>query len=318
MLISIIVPCYNVEAYIADCLHSILVNIPVNDVEIICVDDGSSDGTYEIANKVAQANPCVKIVKTSNGGLSFARNTGLKHARGTYIAFVDGDDKLSDQFWARICPIIASQKEVDIIEFDALRFNGDRFDASTVYEKYFNSLSSGSFSKGNVLKYAHMMVWSRIFKAALIADIRFDEGRKYEDQLFTLRSYVNANVVVSLPEPLYYYRYNPTSITAKRDATNVDDFLFIMDECVYKLNNSKKEDAVLYAMLASRVWRSLMTLYLQFPSAELKSKLTNTEQVVKKSGYLCKCPATEMLMLMLGFALTSRLIKIYKSIRSYI
>ena len=96
-VISVIVPCYNVGEYVENCLKSLL-NQTFRDIEIICVNDGSTDSTPQILNSYAEKYPAIRVINQKNGGLSNARNTGIKEARGEYIAFVDSDDWVNETF----------------------------------------------------------------------------------------------------------------------------------------------------------------------------------------------------------------------------
>ena len=115
--LSIIVPVYNVEAYIAECLNS-LVNQNYQDYEIIVVDDGSPDGSMIIADDIAKKSDKIKIMHKENGGLSSARNFGLEHASGQYIWFVDSDDRIETDCLAQLVERM-KKYDLDILSFNA-------------------------------------------------------------------------------------------------------------------------------------------------------------------------------------------------------
>lgn len=117
MKISIVVPVYNVELYLADCLESILLQ-DFEDYEVICVNDGSTDRSLEILREYAEKNRKIKLINNAvNGGLSYSRNCGLRHAVGEYILFVDSDDMLQ-QGALKILSEEAARFDTDIIYFD--------------------------------------------------------------------------------------------------------------------------------------------------------------------------------------------------------
>ena len=96
-LISVVVPVYNVKQYLDDCMHSI-VNQTYENIEIILVDDGSTDGSGELCEEWKGKDSRIRVIHQENGGLSAARNTGIEHAKGSYIAFVDSDDWVSEEY----------------------------------------------------------------------------------------------------------------------------------------------------------------------------------------------------------------------------
>ena len=99
--ISVIIPCYNVEKYLRECLDSV-VNQTLKDIEIICVNDGSTDGTQKILEEYAQKDDRILLINKPNGGLSLARNTGMEKMRGEYVAFLDSDDWVDLDFYEKL------------------------------------------------------------------------------------------------------------------------------------------------------------------------------------------------------------------------
>ena len=125
MFLSFIVPVYNVEKYLGECLDSLLdQDIDQSDYEIVCVNDGSTDGSPEILAGYAQRHPNIRVVTKENGGLPAARNTGVDHSRGDYIWHVDSDDFVRETYFADVCRIISENPGSDLISFGMLPFYG--------------------------------------------------------------------------------------------------------------------------------------------------------------------------------------------------
>lgn len=229
MLLSLIIPIYNVEQYIKPCLESIL-NQKISElpIEIILVDDGSPDQSVLVAQQylAAQTDEVqnkFKWVHQKNKGLSGARNSGINIAKGKYIAFLDSDDLLGVDYFSVILNCISTQNS-DVIEFRA-----QRFDNNGLTYQFLNKIrDDGIYNLDNKIwqslcNQSAWFAWLRIYKAELFQGIRFPEGVNYEDAYTTPYLYMCAKNIYFLDRVLVKYRVNPASITATKSKKNIDD-----------------------------------------------------------------------------------------------
>ena len=221
--VSIIVPVYNVERYLARCLDS-CINQTFTDIEIICVNDGSTDRSLEILEAYARMDSRVKIITKENGGLSSARNTGVEVAQGEYILYVDSDDYVSSTLVENVYNNAQSNNS-DVVIFDYywLRPNVAERRALTI-EPFGNKYVDSTFNADNIdfndYKFVPVTAWVKLYKTDLLKDngIIFDEGLIYEDISYWSKVFVNAKRISYLNEPLYAYMVGrPEQIMARND-----------------------------------------------------------------------------------------------------
>ena len=200
-LVSVIVPVYDVAPYLEQCLDSI-VNQTYQHLEIILVDDGSTDESGAICDRYAEQDSRILVVHKENGGLSSARNVGLDKMTGEWVLFVDSDDWIELNTLA----LLFEQKDerAEIVEFGIVH----------VFETYRNEclfrreLTSGvniliSLFRGQPF---HGVAWNKLYAAHTVKDIRFIEGRYHEDTPFVLEVYPHIDYCQVIPHALYNYR----------------------------------------------------------------------------------------------------------------
>ncbi|MBQ9417271.1 MAG: glycosyltransferase [Bacteroidales bacterium] len=229
---SIIVPVYNVEPWLTQCLDSLL-GQTYTDFEAICVDDGSTDGSGVLADSYATRDPHIKAIHRPNGGLSAARNTGLDHACGEYILFLDSDDYLQPDTLQVLNSHLGGE--------DLLCFSGRRFDDATGAYHPSDPLTPATYATG--MDYYHacallprdfafVCVVLRCYRRAFLENhhLRFREGILHEDNLFTPQVCYHAQRVKVIPDALYNYRLRPGSITSARSLRSRQSTLLIANE----------------------------------------------------------------------------------------
>lgn len=209
-LVSIIVPVYKVEKYLSRCIESII-NQTYKNIEIILVDDGSPDKCPIICDDFAKQDQRIRVIHKINGGVSDARNVGIKESSGKYICFVDGDDYLSSFFCEKtIKEAEMNNCDIVITDFYTFRDNKAIETHSLVSDRIINKDMSAYFC-GDVN--THRAIWATLFKSSIIKNIQFEKDLKIaEDFLFLLRSLKVANNITYLKECLYYYYINNDSI----------------------------------------------------------------------------------------------------------
>jgi len=211
VLLSIIIPVYNVEKYIDKCLQSVSdQDIPKNEYEILVIDDGSTDNSPEIIRAYSKKYDNIKIATKENGGVSSARNTGLNMAQGKYILFVDSDDMIKENslskvlYFAENCNPDLLQFECNIIRNDAKYSEPACCSAPTLFSDKEAYLKTCIFTK----KIWHIEMWRFLFKKSLLDNnrIRFNqEICMGEDQLFTIEAISRAGKIAYSPEIIYRY-----------------------------------------------------------------------------------------------------------------
>ena len=207
--ISVIVPIYNVEPYIHQCVDSII-NQTYKDLEIILVDDGSPDNCGKICDEYAAKDDRVKVIHRPNGGLSAARNSGLDVATGEYIAFVDSDDYIACNMYSDMMEFMLKHK-LDIVVCSSYRVKNSKIkEEKYTYEE--EILLKPEFMP-KALTTSFIPAWNKLYKADVVGDIRYPVGRKFEDSATTYLMFEKANIIGVLDIPYYYYRVNENSIT---------------------------------------------------------------------------------------------------------
>ena len=224
MVLSLIVPVYNVEAYLQKCVESLLnQDLPVTDYEIILVDDGSKDNSGLLCDKFAQAHDNIRVIHQPNMGLSAARNTGLAEARGKYIQFVDSDDYLCPNVLGGIVHQLENQA-LDIlrINYQNVRPNGEVFEPNKYpkpFDNYSEEVCDGLSFLNERLGFACYAVQFVCRSSLLKQDGNgFKEGVLYEDAEWAPRILLQTKRVASWPTMVYNYLYRPNSITRNSDA----------------------------------------------------------------------------------------------------
>ena len=216
--ISIIIPVYNVEKYLRECLDS-CVNQTLEDIEIICVDDCSTDNSYKILEEYQQKDSRIRIFQQEeNKKQGAARNKGMEFATGEYVWFVDSDDYID----TKACQILydaIKEFNVDMLCFSAIQFSEENGTRKFFYPKHFQGVQINkvyhpqtnwkeiSFYNLNVIVPAY------ITKRKVIQNFKFREGVFYEDQDFTPILLGSVNSFCYIPYTAYFYRTNPSSTT---------------------------------------------------------------------------------------------------------
>ncbi len=215
-LISVVVPVYNVENYVGKCLESII-NQTYNNIEIIVVNDGSTDNSLQKVNEYGIKDKRVKIISKKNGGLSSARNAGIDIAKGKYIMFIDSDDFIELTMIETLYNNIKKySKKISVCNRyyyyengeKKLRFpNKNEIISMDLNESYENLLSFKNFD---------MSAWAKLYDIKLFEDIRFPEGKLCEDYYIMYKLFDKTNGIVYDSRPLLYYlQQRKGSITKK-------------------------------------------------------------------------------------------------------
>jgi len=226
MKISFIVPIYNVEKYLKQCLDS-LINQTYQNIEIIAVNDGSTDASYQILNEYASIDERIQILNQENQGLSMARNAGLEKVTGEYVLFVDSDDYVSLNMAQRIVETVTRYPQLDIITFSwSVFYSDDGRVASDLSLSLGNCISGDEFLKMAINEQKLVAsACQKVFSCDFLQQhgIRFIPRMLYEDFSFTIHSFVCAKQVFSIPDVLYFYRRtNVQSITNNISAHDTD------------------------------------------------------------------------------------------------
>lgn len=213
--VSVIVPVYNVEKYLKRCLDS-LINQTLSDIDIICINDGSKDSSLQILEQYAQKDSRIVIYNQENSGLSVARNTGLEHASGEYIGFVDSDDWVDLDFYEKLYNS-AKNNNADIAVADFIREHPNKKPKRLkLKEEKIYTTPEDKFMICKV--HREGCVWNKIYRTEFIhfINLKFVPKMYYEDRDFTIRSLYFSKKLVTTPNTYYRYFVNPKSIVNKR------------------------------------------------------------------------------------------------------
>ena len=208
--VSVIIPVFNTEKYINKCLSS-LVNQTLDDIEIICVNDGSTDNSLEIIEKIANNDARIKIINQKHKKQGAARNAGLKIAEGEYIGFVDSDDWIDLNYYEMLYNT-AKKYDADIALATNVRIgNGKTKKRLEITEEKTAETLQEKIDIGNQVK--NPCPTNKIYRHSMLKDnnIIWPEGVFCEDKLFTIQAIYYANKIVTVPDVNYYYFRNPNS-----------------------------------------------------------------------------------------------------------
>lgn len=225
-MISIIVPIYNVENYIKECIDSIL-NQSYTNFELLLIDDGSTDSSFNICKKYESIDRRVKVYQKNNGGVSSARNMGLEKATGEWITFIDSDDYLLNNHFLEDLEKATHYLNIDYcITSGCTKFGQEKI----VFNQPGVQLSTNSILKHIIgLNQIYLSPWGRLFKTSIINNnkIRFLEGLHYAEDCYFNIEYLNHVKQSSVVDNKgYYYRENSSSITHNyRSYTHYLEFL---------------------------------------------------------------------------------------------
>ena len=222
--VSVVLPVYNVEPYLRDCMDSI-VNQTLTDIEIICVNDGSPDNSLDILNEYAAKDDRISVYDQENGGHAVATNRGIDLATGDYLFLMDSDDVL-DLRALELTYEKAIEKEVDFVLFKAINYDdeNDRYYETEVYsmDKIAEVVGEEVFDYndiGELMFGAIVTPWSKLFKREFVMEnnIRFPEGLIFEDNVFFYEALLSAKRIYFLKEFLFIRRWYPKSSTMNGD-----------------------------------------------------------------------------------------------------
>lgn len=208
-LISIIVPVYNVENYLNQCVDS-LINQTYKNLEIILINDGSIDSSGQICEEYKLIDSRIIVIHQINKGLSGARNSGLEIAKGAYIGFVDSDDWIELNMFKTLVNL-AEKHELEIIECD---INSSMINTKILDENALKLEVENAYQAlKRIIETTRFSVCTKLFKKSLIGNSKFHLGKTSEDLRFTIDLVPQTNKIGYYGFPFYNYRYNPESIT---------------------------------------------------------------------------------------------------------
>lgn len=229
-MISVIIPVYNVEKYLEKCIDSVI-NQSYSDLEIILVNDGSTDSSGKMCKKYSEIDNRIKVINKKNGGLSDARNKGLDIATGEYIAFLDSDDWVDINLYKNLYYLISKYNaDISVCNFKRVYLEDDKLsDVEEKIEVYTNTEAIEQIYYESEKSTQTIIVWNKLYKKHILKDMRFPKGKIHEDEFLTPLLLYRATKVVYTNKQLIYYRQVQGSIMNSSFSIKRLDYLYALE-----------------------------------------------------------------------------------------
>lgn len=213
--ISVIIPVYNVDKYIVEALDSVC-NQTYENLEIIIIDDGSTDNSAEICDEYALNDSRIIVIHQSNAGAAAAKNAGLKIATGKYLAFLDSDDYLELDAYEYMLSQI-NYMNADVIQCSFRDFyKNEKIDRVSLNEEcLFDNIE---YLRRFTSDWTCGLLWDKLYRRDLFEGILFEEGHKIDDEFFTYKGIMNASKIIHMPKVVYNYRKRKSSVMLSDDS----------------------------------------------------------------------------------------------------
>mgnify|MGYP003571294127 CR=1 FL=1 len=285
--ISVIVPVYNVEKYLEKCLNSII-NQTYKNLEIILVDDGSTDNSSDICDLYASKDNRIKVIHQENSGVSNAKNNGLKIATGELISFIDSDDTMEPNFFHVLYDsLIETNSDIALVGYkvvnekgklilDSITKNNLKKDERVTYEG--NEIIKELLLQKTINNFG----WCKLFKKNVLCN--FKEGVTYEDIVFSVQVMMKAKRVVYTNTSVYNYLKRAKSITATISLNNLNDFALAIAER-YNLIKENYNDLMeynIYAFFLSTIAISTKYVICDTKYEEIKNKVEEFLNIIRE------------------------------------
>ena len=269
-MISIIVPVYNVKDYLSPCVESILKS-SYQDFELLLVDDGATDGSGDMCDRIARSDHRVRVIHKPNGGVHDARNKGMQEAKGEYIMFIDGDD----QIHPRMLEVLKTAIDSGDYDFSMVygvklttdKIPGYKKKSDNVIEKAQTSVLNRTDCINGVcsIDYQYHVVWNKLYRASVIENLEFADIVAGEDMEWMTRVYLRVNRAVLVEVELYYYIQRGDSVMHAGVDKHLIERIYVYEQC---LNHVPADNRVYRAKFIKTLYS--MMLYI-------RRKSTNTE-----------------------------------------
>ncbi len=252
--ISVIVPVYNVEKYIKQSLDSII-NQTLNDIEIICVNDGSTDSSREILEQYKQKDSRIIIIDKKNGGLSSARNAGMEVAKGEFISFIDSDDWVKEDFLEKLYNNITTyNSDISICavnQYDETKqdfISPDKYFTLEYFDKSFDNRAFSYTDTKEFLMNVCVMAWNKLYRRSFLesTQARFPDGLIFEDGPFFFSIFFKTQKVSIVRDRMYNYRINRNGSIVQKGGIQFFDIIDVVNMMLISLKNSPIFNEVKY------------------------------------------------------------------------
>lgn len=315
-MLSVIVPVYNSIKYLEKCITSIC-NQNYQDLEIICINDGSRDGSGELLDSLSQNDSRIKVFHQENSGVSMARNRGLQLATGEYVTFVDSDDEIHEDMYEVLMNFF-SEQDVDIVHcgYKKMHIDGTETDISGTYkllkqssDEALECLITGRYFTGGT--------WNKIFSKTCLDGIWFETDLKInEDILFSFCAFQKANKILFYDAPFYsYYERKGSACFTTANMKKAHDCSVVAEKmCELSIGKSYYEDAIsrYYSIIINEYRCMLMDKNTKDERLLLKQKIFEIE---KLSGRLAVRHKINNILMLSFPAIYLYLYEIYNKLR---
>lgn len=322
--ISVIVTAYNIEEYLPRCLDSLLAQT-YRHLEIIVVDDGSTDKTSDICDEYAAKSSNIKVIHRKNGGPSAARNAGVKEAGGDYIGYVDGDDWTEPDMYEKMLEACLNvDAEIAICTYRQVGEGGEEIHPTGNIVELSGKEALEIYISGHAQYHIYHSVWSKLFKRNIITDIMFPEGRKSEDIMYTTWAMTKACKCVFLDTPYYNYMVDRnTSIMNNRlhERRFEDEIPFWKEQIAYLRSLGMDE---LAQKAAYQFYKRMLFYYEDFrdkkmreSAKKLKKLLFNEKEIIRsiyREAFVFSGDKARMKVFLISPALFYRIVKLYEKV----
>lgn len=225
--LSVLIAAYNAEKYLDECIQSILVQ-KYEDYEVIIVNDGSTDSTYDICLKYAAMCDKIKVVSWENHGLILSRRKALSESTGEYVLFLDADDAYKDNAFEEISSDLSGDEDVIIYRFEFLYENGTRKESDNLPIKYYSDADRCQLFEDFISNYEYNHMWSKVMRRDLLVSDPYDYNalksiKLGEDLLQSINVYGNAKKVVTSNRVVYSYRVLSSSMSHGFNSNHITD-----------------------------------------------------------------------------------------------
>jgi len=278
--LSVVIPIYNVETYLAHCLRSVLDSMgDRGNIQLILVDDGSTDQSGEIARKYAQKYEQIEYVYKENGGLSDARNYGLQFIHYQHVTFLDSDDYVDISYFSEV--MAALKSDPDLVIFDWMDVGDDGY----------KNVVKG-IELADEIWTVQPSAWNKVYRATFFQQIKFPKGKLYEDvgTIYKLLYYVKDYVYIN--KPLYKYRKNRAGSLLTTISPKINDIYEMLEDThhFYVGNHAfskKNADGLCYQYIKILMWPNMyrQLKYYQFNFIGFYKKMKGTRELLYKYFY---------------------------------